>query len=385
MKFFYFSMILVVSLFMASCGSTSNNKCSKDNTNGPCDDDKVCNAGVCEAKGEPCSAQAPEGYCEKEEYVCKSGTCVDARPCSIDAPAGICEDSNKFCDTGVCKDKLSKYKLGAITQTLLKEDGKPYELLNEFHFEVMDVTGRNKRRITNDIESCINKDSCWPSDNYNYFLYLKDVGEGVYSLNIVDVPEDFNTDFTQSELVTTKLIREPVFLKDGKHFIYIENISQTNVVDLRIKKYNMETKTASEIAKFALEREVQNQDGEMVTVNIPANNFLISEDNSILVFDFEEGYNSPVEIFSLDLNNPTNPPVLFYKYVRQNSSGSGLNVGAISSDNKKLAFITDHDLQHRLHIAHLDTSDLIIEFFIYPPYKGYFCNIKSLTSFPSLV
>jgi len=366
MKFFYFAMVLFISIFLVSCGSPDND-CSKDNLDGDCEGTKVCQAGECKEKSELCSAKYPEGYCEGD-FTCKEGVCIDNNICSDEKPTGNCEDTNKFCDKGVCKDKLISYKLGTIIQVIEEINNRP-KVTDEYHVEIMDINGRNKRRITNDVQSCINEDSCWLSNNYTSLLYLKEVTEGVYSLNIVDIPEDFNVDFTKSEMVTKKLRGKITFLNDGKHFIYIEDVSPSAEQDLIIKKYDMVNKTSIELAKFSISvnalddsgNPVIDDNGNPVMVNASAGKYIVSKDNSTLVFNFDnpKAYNPPVEIYSLNLNDLNQPPKLFYRYKRANLSGSGLEWASLSSDNKKLVFITDFDLEHRLHIAHLDSSDFI--------------------------
>lgn len=352
MKLFYSLLILIVTLFVYSCGGSSSDKCSKDAPNGSCDNGKTCVQGVCISKSEKCSSQYPNGYCEGD-YTCQSGVCVSNNACSETVPNGTCENSSEFCDNGTCKPVITKYKIGAISQVI----DENHNLTDVYHFDIMDTNGRHKHRITNDVQSCINKDSCWISPNYKYFLYLIDAGNDNYSLKIVDIPDDFQTNFASSEIVTAKLIGQPYFLNDGKSFIYIEKIGETQM----IKKYNMENKSASDIAKFSVVKQGKDKDGNPIDYDHPAVNFTISPDNKTMVFDIMMDYrveNNPSEIWKLDITQKDATPILIYKFNKFNQDGNGMNWGVISQDNKTLAFISAAGLQHRLHIVNMDGSSL---------------------------
>jgi hypothetical protein len=355
MKSFYLIFILTTILLTYSCsGSDSNDSpCSASNLNGSCDNGQVCNQGVCVSDAEKCSSQYPNGYCDGGN-ICQDGTCINKDVCSNSNPNGTCENEAEFCDEGICQTKLKKYKLGTISQTI----DENHNLINEFHVDIMDITGRNKHRVTNDVQSCINKDSCWISPNYKYLLYLKDAGNSVYSLNIVDIPDDFNTNFTSSQLITTKLVGQPHFLSDGNSFIYIDNTSGAQM----IKKYNMLNKSGSDVAKFSVVKQGQDSEGNPVDYDHPAVNFAVSPDDKTIVFDIIMDYrveNNPTEIWKLDLVNPTNAPVMIYKFNKFNQDGNGLNWAVISQDSQDLAFISGAGLQHRLHLVRMDGSSLV--------------------------
>ncbi len=355
MKFYYLILISIISVLLYSCGGASGSsaKCSKDEPNGSCDDGKVCSAGVCISKDEKCSTEFPAGYCEGDN-TCQNGVCVNNSVCSESNPNGTCEDSSEFCDEGTCKPLLSKYKIGTISQ-VIDED---HNLTTEYHVDIMDIRGRHKHRITNDVQSCINEDSCWISPNYKYFLYLIDAGNNNYSLKIVDIPEDFQTNFASSEIVTTKLMGHPYFLNDGKSFIYIDISGQNQM----IKRYNMENKSATDIAKFSVVKQGKDGDGNPVDYDHPAVNFTISPDNKTMVFDIMMDYReekNPSEIWKLDITTQNATPVLIYKFNKHNQDGNGMNWGVISYDNQTLAFISAAGLQHRLHIVNMDGSSLV--------------------------
>jgi len=350
MKFFYLLLTFTMAVFIISCGGDSETPaCSEANPNGSCENSMVCNQGTCVSKDEICSETYPEGYCEGDN-VCHAGTCISNKVCSEAVPNGICENSAEYCDSGICKPELNKYKIGAIAELI--ED---HNLTKKYHFYIMDITGRKKHQITNEVQSCINKDSCWVSPNYKYFLYLINAGGGVYSLKIVDIPDNFQANFASSEIVTTKMLGTPHFLNDGISFIYIDNTTGQPM----IKKYNMLNKSDSDIAKFSVVKQTMEQNP--TDYDHPAENYVISPDNKTLVFDIIMDYreNNPSEIWKLDLTNPSETPIMIYKFNKLNQDGNGMNWGVISNDNNTLAFISAAGLQHRLHIVNMDGSSLV--------------------------
>ena len=361
-------MISLVTLFLTySCDDEKSDKCSKDNLTGVCDGELICNAGECVAKGDPCSASSPEGYCEGG-LICEAGKCIDKNnACSAEKPDGYCED-NKICIDGACKSKLSMYRVGFVAQTI-DTDSHPSVLLDEFKYYTVDLNGRRKQTLTNDTLTCINEAACWSSPNMKFFLYLVDAGDDTYTLKIAD-NNSGSVDFAHAKVITEKFntMIGVKFLKTNA-FIYLKNKIITNSDGKQemipfIFKYDMDSKTSTELGKFAVEGTVQDQDGNDVAVHFAGNNFILSGDGKYIVFSIDHGYSTPqerklaVEVYKMDLVALT-PAEKIYEYARVNLSGSGIKYGVITRDNSKVIFITTADLKHRVHVINLDGTSLI--------------------------
>ncbi|MBN2694737.1 PD40 domain-containing protein [bacterium] len=356
LHFIITTLILSIFVVLTGCSSGSEDKytCSPEKLDGTCPSDSVCNAGECISKDVACSTQAVLGYCEAG-YHCENGTCMeDPFPCSSTHPTGICENGFK-CEEGSCVEKtadISDYKIGVIGQKI-DTTSRPHQLLDEFHFYLMDSNGRNVKQLTTEANKCINEFSCFISQDMRYFLYYVQNNDNSVGLKIANISDDYIVDFAGAAYITLKISGEPHFINGTSEMIYVDSSSIPWVT-----KYNMADRTSSQLVKFSTI--VQDQDGNDVEVAIDGD-ILLSPDGKKLVYSIDKGYGSgeglPIEIYLLNLDSKLTNKI--YEYGRVNLSGIGLKYAGISDNNEKLAFISTADNQHRLHYVSLDGSDLI--------------------------